>query len=298
MVQKTGGVKSAGPNEKRHQLSLEVSSRIREEVSKGGTNLLADLIRIGADNPATVQIQPGFEPVRLDMNGLHFGVTYVGRLPEGCVAYLEANEKFDRHTFRAIGRISGINHFLGITGGFNYPLSIVLNLQQRNSLETCTFVDDDAEQCFNAIVMVLRFDRYLSNNTTTSNFEPHLFFKHALLGRHLPYAFDFRNEDIMQEVVLASGRGRYFIYLSNAYRIGYFPHPIIPGSNGMDETKTVWKAILENRNIEPGSYILSVKPFSSQFVMLRKEQSGFSVPYFHCGGKMNMEVLEALLRAE
>ena len=274
-------------------LNLEVSIRIRKEASgahnEGCADLLSDLMKLGAA-----------EHINVMVNGKNLGVMYEGPLPAtNYLLYPMSNEKIGKRNLEGIDKISGISHFLGIVGGFTSPLAHVALLQQKNSIETCTFVDTDENQCFNAVVMALRLDRHLSRGMDIRAFEPKLFLDRTLFERPLPDRFNFRNEDMMQSVVSASEGGRYFIYLSNAYMLGDYHNIIISTITGDDdimETADLLKAILENRNMDSGSCVLFAHAWSSEFVMLEKEHDGFSIRDLQCGNRTARKTLEAFLR--
>ncbi|MGA3020430.1 MAG: hypothetical protein ABSD68_00565 [Candidatus Micrarchaeales archaeon] len=109
---------------------------------------------------------PDGRQVSIDIKGKFFNVEYSGELPQSSyLPYHRSNEKFDKHIFKVINAMHDIDGFKGIAGGFTFPLSLVLNMQCKNNLETLTFVDNDKSQLFHGIFVTLRYDKIFSESS-------------------------------------------------------------------------------------------------------------------------------------
>jgi hypothetical protein len=235
---------------------------------------------------------PDGRQVSIDIKGKFFNVEYSGELPQSSyLPYHRSNEKFDKYIFKVINAMHDIDGFKGIAGGFTFPLSLVLNMQCKNNLETLTFVDNDKSQLFHGIFVTLRYDKIFSESSKQfsqikirDNATPLLFLQKSKTLSCKKMTITFKNNEMEKELENTDEKHKYFIYLSNAFEFGVESDYSIPSIGGWEKSKKTHElltTILRNGNIAIGSCIMPVEANSSDFMILRKGKDGFTVPYFH-----------------
>jgi hypothetical protein len=275
---------------------LRSETAIPNLISDEFTKKIASAITKDFSSDAFIELieKSGSNPISINFEGKFFNVKYSGKWSHdwNLLPYAESNEYFDQHMFESTNAMREIDGLKGIAGGFTFPLSLVLNIQRNNNLKTITFVDTNQYQLFHGIFVTLKYDKFFfegsllsSENKISQDATPMLFLQNSERLKLKEMLITFKDGSLENELENTDEKRKYFIYPSNAFNFKTTDFDLGVHScwSTIEETRNLLAVISRNGNIAFGSCIMPVAGYSSDFMILRKEKDGFTLPYFHLG---------------
>lgn len=203
------------------------------------------------------------------------------------LSFPTSNERYPQRVDRLLSEIE-VDRYVGVCGGGTQNLYLLSLLQAKNGLSKVVFVDREIKQLRNFLDLAALFndsksmESYESGIKRRVNASMHSSYigvpnfvktniRRPALKSDLEVELKFSNIDDYIEGL--SDEGRYFIYLSNIYQLGWL---------GYENTESLLDEISESDTFEPGSVVFMSRhddkedEFNSynSAIILRKTESG------------------------
>lgn len=210
--------------------------------------------------------------------------------------YYCSNEEYTNKTMHDIASFSGIENYIGISGGLTQNITILSALRLRNKIKSVTLCDRNGFQLLYNALQLARYDAIpksinpMWHIKTFDNIEASCAFS-LYAKEKLEMNFVLKHDTLNSSVYWA-GRSKHFIYSSNAFgiEIGSKDGKVASNRNSWEAATSgsMFVETLENAdNVKPGSAYMAASVNSPAAVLLRKDKPKWESAmqlYSYCSG--------------
>lgn len=212
--------------------------------------------------------------------------------------YYRSNETYTNQTMHDIASFSGIENYIGISGGLTQNITILSALRLKNKIKSTTLCDRNGFQLLYNALQLARYDAMpksinpMWHIKASDNVEASCAF--SLYAKEKLEMNFILKHDTLNSVVDTARSDRHFIYSSNAFGV-----EIESVDGKLARNRNTWETTtsgsmlvetLENAdNVKPGSAYMAASVNSPAAVLLRKDKPEKEIAmqlYSYCSGEV------------
>ncbi|MCL4371738.1 hypothetical protein M1373_00235 [Candidatus Marsarchaeota archaeon] len=209
--------------------------------------------------------------------------------------YYNSNEEYTKATMDDIKNISGLNAYLGISGGLTQIMTHMAALSHNNSIKEVKLCDKNGPQLMYNALQLARYDAM----PESINPLKHIFFADSIeanegfaaYSKKVPSDVHFTLEHrTLEQMVVAAEPKKYFVYSSNAFSIAAKKdrqHSVsnLNGLEAQDRGAELVNMLRNSEGIKNGSYLMAASANATNTLVLHKGKRNGSIGiYSYCYG--------------